>query len=75
MQKSGLSLLGIPSWSFFTGIYHHNIIYYSLNINKKNAIANLGLEDNFSQAMRNLGYHLEDLYEQVSLIAPPYCNC
>lgn len=31
----------------------------------QNAIVNLGLEDNFSQAMRNLGFILEDLYEEV----------
>jgi len=30
----------------------------------QNSIVNLGLEDNFSQAMKNLGYVLEDLYEQ-----------
>jgi len=30
----------------------------------QNAIVNLGLEDTFGQAMRNLGYILEDLYEE-----------
>jgi len=30
----------------------------------QNSIVNLGLEDNFSQAMKNLGYVLEDLYEE-----------
>lgn len=29
----------------------------------QNSIVNLGLEDNFSHAMKNLGYELEDLYE------------
>ena len=31
----------------------------------QNSIVNLGLEDNYSQAMRNLGYVLEELYEEV----------
>jgi len=30
----------------------------------QNAIVNLGLEDNFGQAMKNLGYVLEDLYDE-----------
>lgn len=30
----------------------------------QNSIVNLGLEDNFGAAMKNLGYHLENLYEE-----------
>jgi starch phosphorylase len=32
----------------------------------QNAIVNLGLEDNYHMAMKNLGYHLENLYDEES---------
>jgi len=32
----------------------------------QNSITNLGLEDNYATAMKNLGYMLEDLYEEES---------
>lgn len=31
----------------------------------QNSITNLGLEDNYATAMRNLGFVLEDLYDEV----------
>lgn len=37
---------------------------YLVGRSLQNAIINLGLEENFSAAMNNLGYVLEDLYEQ-----------
>jgi glycogen phosphorylase len=37
---------------------------YLVGRSLQNAIINLGLEENFSAAMANLGYVLEDLYEQ-----------
>eukprot|EP01117_Protostelium_nocturnum_P002641 TRINITY_DN1342_c0_g1_i3.p1 TRINITY_DN1342_c0_g1~~TRINITY_DN1342_c0_g1_i3.p1 ORF type:complete len:321 (+),score=81.27 TRINITY_DN1342_c0_g1_i3:128-964(+) len=37
---------------------------YLIGRSLQNSIVNLGLEDNFSQAMRNLGYVLEDLYDE-----------
>lgn len=37
---------------------------YLIGRSLQNAIVNLGLEENFSAAMKNLGYVLEDLYEQ-----------
>ena len=35
----------------------------------QNAIVNLGLEDNYSQAMMNLGMSLEDLYDEVRFLS------
>lgn len=37
----------------------------------QNAIVNLNLEENYTQAMRNVGFVLEDLFEEVNITQFP----